>query len=162
MNIAFFDIETTGFQPEKDSILVICILNSESSRVKVIKRGKMSEQELIHSAISTLSSYGTIVSWNGMKFDIPFLSKRARKHGFIFNHKSHVDLMQKSSKFFPKIDKNLSSMANMLHVDDDYGDYDNEIWKLAKSGDKDAIDYVAEHCSGDVLTLKRIWKAIME
>ena len=162
MNIGFFDIETTGFHPEKDEILVVCIANNATSRVKVIKKGKMTEEEVIRESLSSMLIYGSIVSWNGSSFDVPFLSKRAQKYGLRFNHKFHVDLMKKSSKFLPNVEKSLESMASALLIDANLTEYDASIWKMAKRGDKNAMNYIVEHCSSDVIALKRVWNKIME
>jgi uncharacterized protein YprB with RNaseH-like and TPR domain len=162
MNIGFFDIETTGFDPKKDRVLVVCIGNNSNSRIKVIKTGKLSEEQVIRESLSALSIYGSIVSWNGASFDVPFLSKRAQKYGMRFNHNFHIDLMQTSSKFFPKIDKSLETMALTFMISKEKMPFDTSIWRMAKSGDKESIEYIAEHCSIDVQLLKELWKKIME
>lgn len=162
MNIGFFDIETTGFHPEKDEILVVCIANNATSRVKVIKKGKMTEEEVIREALSSMSIYGSIVSWNGSSFDVPFLSRRAIKYGLRFNHKFHIDLMQKSARFIPNVEKSLDAMASTLLIDTHPTEYNASIWKMAKRGDKDAMQYIVDHCSSDVITLKKVWKKLME
>ena len=113
-------------------------------------------------SISSMLNYDIIVSWNGSSFDIPFLSKRAQKYGLRFNHKFHVDLMRESSKFLPNVEKSLDSIASTLLIDTDLTEYDPYIWKMAKKGDKESMQYIIEHCSSDVITLKKVWNKIME
>ena len=162
MKIGFFDIETTGFNPEKDKVLVVCIANSSNSRIRVIKSDKNEEEEVITNALAALSVYGSLVSWNGASFDVPFLAKRANRYGLKFAPTNHIDLKQKSAKFFPKIEKTLDSMALTFLIDKEKSPYDASIWKLAKTGDRKSVEYIVEHCSTDVELLKRLWKAIME
>jgi uncharacterized protein YprB with RNaseH-like and TPR domain len=160
MRTGFFDIETTGFSHESDKIIVICIANDMNSKVKIIKSDKMSERDVINSAVRELNKYRSIVSWNGMSFDVPFLTKRAQIYGIKFNHKSHIDLRVESLKIFPNIDKSLESMALTFMIDKEKTPFDTSIWRMAKNGDKDAMEYIIEHCSNDVLLLKELWKRI--
>jgi len=47
-------------------------------------------------------------------------------------------------------------------IDKEKTPFDTSVWRMAKAGDKESIEYIAEHCSTDVELLKELWKRIME
>jgi uncharacterized protein YprB with RNaseH-like and TPR domain len=77
----FFDIETTGLNPH-DSLVTLIGIKSEG-RIQLWKTWEsQGEKATILSAISRVSMVrDTIVGFNNLKFDIPFVLKRLENFG---------------------------------------------------------------------------------
>ena len=72
----FFDIETTGFSPTRTSLYLIgCAVRK--GQILVIDQffadAPSEEQDVLLSFFSLLEQYQTIISFNGIGFDIPYL-----------------------------------------------------------------------------------------
>ncbi len=82
-SIAFFDIETTGLSPSRDRITVVGIYNGNESKtyVRGINLGDIVEE---------FSKYRLLVSFNGARFDIPFIKSEFPEIEF---KQLHIDLM---------------------------------------------------------------------
>lgn len=75
----FFDIETTGFSPTSSCIYLIGCLRREDSNLIVeqfFAENKEDEEELLSQFMDTLNRHKTIISFNGIGFDIPFIKAK--------------------------------------------------------------------------------------
>ena len=80
----FFDIETTGFSPASSSIYLIGCLRRENENLIIdqfFAESKEDEQELLQQFMSLLNQYKTIISFNGIGFDIPFIKAKCDAYG---------------------------------------------------------------------------------
>ncbi len=88
----FFDIETTGFSPNKSNVYMIGCARKKGKYVCIDQffAEKPSEEKLIISAfIEILKEYDTIISFNGVGFDIPFLKAKCDKYSIKENFKKY-------------------------------------------------------------------------
>ena len=75
----FFDIETTGFSPTTSNIYLIGCLRKEGPNLIVdqfLAESKDDEQEILEQFITILNQHKTIISFNGIGFDIPFIKAK--------------------------------------------------------------------------------------
>ncbi len=86
---AYLDIETTGLSPSGDAITVIGIylVNGTDSRLVQLVGKEVTEENLLE----TLEGVDTIYTYNGSRFDFPFIS--ACLGIDLNNHCHHHDLM---------------------------------------------------------------------
>jgi len=82
-NVAFLDIETTGLYSGTDVITVIGLFDGQ--RTKVFIRGINLEE-----FAQEISKYSLIVTFNGKRFDIPFIQ---RTLGELPPCQAHIDLL---------------------------------------------------------------------
>ena len=78
-NCIFFDIETTGFSPSTSSIYLIGCLRKEGQNIIVdqfLAESKEDEKEILEKFIDILNQHKTIISFNGIGFDIPFIKAK--------------------------------------------------------------------------------------
>ncbi|MBD3262603.1 MAG: exonuclease [Candidatus Altiarchaeales archaeon] len=78
----FIDIETTGLSPENDYVTCACLHSVNETKSYVLGLN-------LHEIREDLKKYNYIVSFNGARFDLPFLS---RQLNLVFSH-LHWDLM---------------------------------------------------------------------
>jgi len=102
--VLFFDIETTGFSPEKECIYLIgCIYHTENAwkLTQYFLDQKEEEANLIRSFFTLAANYNYLIHFNGNVFDIPFLEKRAKKLGLssILSTLSSIDLYREIYPF---------------------------------------------------------------
>ncbi|MFC2002768.1 ribonuclease H-like domain-containing protein [Chloroflexota bacterium] len=81
--VAFLDIETTGLYPGADVITLIGLFDGQ--RTKVFIRG-VNLQEFAQE----VRKYSLIVTFNGKRFDIPFIR---RTLGELPDYQAHIDLL---------------------------------------------------------------------
>ena len=71
----FFDIETTGFSPAHSSIYMIGCARKQGNYICIdqfFAENPSEEKVIITAFIELLKQYKTIISFNGIGFDIPF------------------------------------------------------------------------------------------
>lgn len=78
--ILFVDIETTGLSAQNASIYLIgcCFYENDEWMIRQwLCEAVEEEKELLESFHAHLSSYKTLIHFNGNQFDLPFIQKRA-------------------------------------------------------------------------------------
>ncbi len=81
--VAFLDIETTGLYLGADAITLIGLFDGQTTKVFI--RG-INLQEFA----SEIAKYSLIVTFNGKRFDIPFIR---RTFGELSSYQAHIDLL---------------------------------------------------------------------
>ena len=81
MTIVIFDIETTGLDPYKHQVVLIGI--KKNGKIKQFKLWKIKEEgKMILKAVKELiklDNYNdTIIGYNNLKFDVPFILERLK------------------------------------------------------------------------------------
>ena len=86
---AYLDIETTGLCSFYDEITVIgvCLVNDNGNRLIQLVGNDVTRTNLLR----TLRCVDTIYTYNGSRFDLPFISSRLRVN--LREHFHHHDLM---------------------------------------------------------------------
>ena len=75
----FFDIETTGFSPATSNIYLIGCLRKKGDQLIIdqfFAESKEDEKAVLAAFIELLNQYQTIISFNGIGFDIPFIKAK--------------------------------------------------------------------------------------
>jgi uncharacterized protein YprB with RNaseH-like and TPR domain len=95
--IAFFDIETTGFSADSSYLYLIgCMYHTNNSwyLTQWLAEDIIDEKEIILSFTKTLSTIKKIIHFNGSTFDIPYLNRKCKALGLInpFLGKKNYDI----------------------------------------------------------------------
>lgn len=114
----FFDIETTGLSPRVSSLYLIGAAYLQEGQWHIeqwFADDYTSEEEILRSFAASVSSFDTVVHYNGSTFDIPYLEKKYRSCHLAspFTGKNSLDLyrqIQKRKNAFPTRDKKLTTM----------------------------------------------------
>ncbi len=80
---AFFDIETTGFSKKTSFVYLIGMAVRTQNSIQItqfLAENRREEAEIIDAFFKALRPFQTLVSFNGLNFDLPFLKSRGLFH----------------------------------------------------------------------------------
>lgn len=83
-NHVFFDIETTGFSSRQNFIYLIGTAIREEETIRIIQflaENRQEESAILAAFYGRTASYDTLITYNGVGFDIPFLRAREVLYG---------------------------------------------------------------------------------
>lgn len=144
----FLDIETTGLSKVRNKITMIGMFDGREERI-FVKGKNLGDFE------SAIKDYSLVVTFNGKRFDLPFIKEKfpgARMNFF------HVDLMYELWKLgyrggLKKIEK-LLGISRSEEVEGMSGYEAVLLWKKYKRGDKKALKLLMDYNKEDVKNLK--------
>lgn len=149
-SVAFFDIETTGLSPSRDRITVVGIYNGNESKtyVRGINLGDIVEE---------FSKYRLLVSFNGARFDIPFIKSEFPEIEF---KQLHIDLMYPLRRIgYSGGLKNIEKVLGICRSEETDGmdGFDAvRLWRQYEKGDKEALGLLLKYNREDIVNLKTI------
>ena len=160
--VGYLDIESTGLKGNWDYCLCWClkIQGGEILGRHLTKREIVDykfDKNLMKELIDTIRGFDRIVTYYGMRFDIPFIKTRCEKWGLEFP--AYRDLWQTDVYFIAKANLLLHS-TRLMHVCDLMGipnkehKLDPDIWQKAQSGHVPSLDWIFQHCREDVTSLE--------
>lgn len=166
-NIAFVDLETTNLKANFGRILCGSVANNAGEVVtfrideEPWKRERRRDDVALAASLRDyLEQFDILVGWNSKMFDVPYLNTRL----LIGNERPlrmdimHVDPMYKAGRGSLALhSRRLDAVAKTWRLPVQKTGLDPEIWNDAADGDKDAMDYVVEHCEADVLVLRMVF-----
>lgn len=158
----FFDIETTGFSPAHTQVYLIGCAARKGDIICTTQffAENSSEEKLILNAFcGLLTHYDTLITFNGLGFDVPYLQGRYQHHGLPdpFSDLHHLDIFKSLSKY-----KNILKLENLkqktlerflgLQREDIYsgGELINVYDNYVKSPSGEALDLLRLHNYEDV------------
>lgn len=92
------DIETTGLSKNNNHIILIGFLFKKNKKIfitQIFCNKKNEEKELIKEFLRLISNYKNIITYNGKRFDLPFIDAKILKYfkkSLIYNF-NHIDLL---------------------------------------------------------------------
>lgn len=100
----FFDIETTGFSPSHTYVYLIGCAARHGSTIDLTQffaENPQEEEQILSAFLQLLSKYKSLVSYNGMGFDVRYLKERCALYGLAesLDKLQHLDIYRKLSKF---------------------------------------------------------------
>lgn len=125
MNVAYFDIETTGFDKEDDSIILISLGRFKDINNFSIKQYYADcledEQQILFEFRADLDKYDKWCSYNGMAFDEPFIKRRMEKYSISFQSpEKHIDLYRLIRPYYKQLGMercNLKSVERHIGIE---------------------------------------------
>ncbi len=124
----FFDIETTGFSPTTSIIYLIGCLRRDGDSIIIdqfLAENKKEEKEALIAFMELIKDKNTIISFNGVGFDVPFIKAKCDTYNIPENLKNYqyVDIFKiiSSIKFLLKLpnykQKTVESFLNLKRDD---------------------------------------------
>jgi uncharacterized protein YprB with RNaseH-like and TPR domain len=160
--VGYLDIESTGLKGNWDYMLCWCIKEAGGKILgrHLTKReitGYKFDKDLTKELIDTINQFDRVITYYGIRFDVPFIKTRAEKWGLQFP--AYRDLWQTDVYFIAKANLLLHS-TRLMHVCDLLGipskehKLDPDIWMKAKSGHVPSLNWIFTHCQEDVTSLE--------
>lgn len=169
MKIVTFDLEMSNLHASFGIVLCASFKVLGEKKIKTLridqyplyKKQPWNDSELIKAIKTELLEADIIVSYNGRKFDIPFLNSRLLQIGEKpVTGIKHVDLFF-ISKFQLRIHNwSLDALAKHLGLPVEKTHMDGERWVKAMTGDKASLNYIIEHCILDVKVLEQVFNKV--
>jgi uncharacterized protein len=149
-SVAFFDIETTGLSQRMDKITVVGIY--DGGEVKSYIRG-INLDEIVEE----FSKYSLLVSFNGTRFDLPFIKSEFPEIEF---KQLHIDLMYPLRRIgYSGGLKNIEKLLGIPRSEDTEGmtGFDAvKLWRQYEKGDHEALSKLIKYNREDIVNLKTI------
>jgi len=155
---AYLDIETTGLCSFYDEITVIgiCLANDMENRLVQLVGGDATKSNLLR----TLRCVDTIYTYNGSRFDLPFIDFRLRVN--LRDHFHHHDLMHdcwRNNLYggFKAVERQLGIPRRLRGI----GGAEAVVlwWRYQIHRDRKALDLLLEYNKEDVVNLMTLkWK----
>lgn len=159
----FFDIETTGFSPTSASVYLIGCARRKGKHICIdqfFAESPREEKVIISAFVELLKQYRTIISFNGIGFDIPFLKAKCDLYGVAenFSGYNYIDIFKSVSqlKFLLNLENyKQKTVEKFLGIDraDKYngGELINVYYDYVRTKDDEALELLMLHNYEDVL-----------
>lgn len=177
LRVGVFDIETTGLSPEHSAFILGGIGRSASGgsfpegpfRVEqFFAESRREEEHALERCLAALNDLDAVVTYNGTRFDLPFIRYRAARHGLDagYDLPHNLDLYRILNKFsdLRKILPNLKqkTVENFFGLWSDRSDRIDgresvelyERWESRR--EPEVLDKILLHNRDDVLQLARL------
>lgn len=164
--VGYFDIECTNLNADYGYMLCYCIkVGGEDTIIRGVIDKKDLEKNLdrvlVTQCLKDLAKFDRIFTYYGTKFDIPYLKARALIHGIpitslSFGSRFHKDMYYVAKRNLKISSRRLENVSRLLIGSTRKTHLEPTIWTYASMGDKKSLDYVVNHCDGDVLDLEDV------
>lgn len=109
LNVGILDIETTGLQPQKSSVILGGLVTSTPTGIEtwqIFSESRSEEKALLEDYCRKIADLDVLVTYNGNHFDLPFLLSRLQATGLYQPQRAA------SSPFFAKKSFDLYAAVN--------------------------------------------------
>lgn len=172
--VLFFDIETTGFDKDSSSVILISsgwFISKDKFFIKQYFSESLDEEkEMLLSFKEDVDKFQAWCSYNGRAFDEPFIKRRMKLNGIRFLEPSiHIDLYRKIRPYHRQLGMercNLRSVEQYLGIDREDkidGGLSVELYfEFLGTKDFRLREVIMLHNYEDVLNLPKVFKLIYE
>lgn len=175
LKVGIFDIETTGLDPARSKFILGGLAYAEEGfpegEIKIeqyFAEKPEEEKEALEKCLEALSKLDVVITYNGTRFDMPYIKYRAAQYGigFKYDMPHNLDLYYVINKFseLRKMLPNLKqkTVENYFglwetRTDEISGAESIELYsEYVKTGDKELLDKILLHNSDDVMQLTKL------
>ena len=168
--VGFLDIETTNLKANFGVMLSWClklrggkILEDCVTRKEIIDR-ELLDRRIAQSLVDTLrDDVDVIVTYNGVRFDIPYIRSRCLMLGIDFlpyGSKKHIDMYYQVRGKLRLHRSSLDAACEALHIKGKTP-ISPQVWRDAALGYPDALKKVLRHNRGDVRILEKLFEKLL-
>lgn len=155
----YLDIETTGLYPDSHDITVIGIFFDDCQGERVVQL--VGEQATRDNLLTSLQGAGTIFTYNGSRFDLPFIQGRLGVD--LAGRFDHWDLMFDCHK--NNLYGGLKKVESMLGICREIKGVDGMEavrlwWRYCKANDSEALKTLLDYNREDLVNLKHLRRVL--
>lgn len=159
-SLCFFDIESTGFKGDYDSILVASVLAYGNERADnfVIKQVG-NDKRLVRELKECLESYDCWCTYYGKGFDVPMVNTRLLKwNNTPVDKRHHLDLYFSLKANLNTSRKSLGHLVSWLGVPEQKMGVSADVWNQITVDFNRNIKILTERCESDVVALRDLYE----
>jgi uncharacterized protein YprB with RNaseH-like and TPR domain len=176
-DIGYFDLEATGLNGSFGRLHCgacahvdgsVWVARIDDPRYQN-KRQRSDDGKLAVAIRDHLETHDILVSWNGKRsystqgrggFDVPMLNARLInvRERLLDRYAEHIDLLKEARKHLQLAQYRLASVQTFLELQEEKSAITPRVWQKALDHDKDAMDYIVDHCERDVLVLREVFE----
>lgn len=154
--LGYLDIETTGLDFNKHKITLVGLHSADSTSVYIDLHNHQ-------RAKNDIANYNYLVTFNGNRFDLPFIEKH---QGFANNSFTSVDLYPLLKELgysggLKRIEHNLG-LERMDLVDGMYGKEAVGLWEQYKAGNQQALKKLVNYNIEDIVSLEVLYNFVLQ
>lgn len=159
LRIGCLDGEMSNLQADYGILLCLCIQEDGVDKTHTLrlddspdyKRRPWDDSHLCRQVYDLISQFDILFTWNGSRFDIPFINTRLVQAGLPpLPKKLHKDLLY-TSRFKLRLASNrLDAVQDFFGLPTEKSRITPAYWTKALTGDREAMDYIVDHCERDV------------
>jgi uncharacterized protein YprB with RNaseH-like and TPR domain len=124
------------------------------------KKDPTNDHLVVKAAAKVLSDADMWITWNGKRFDVPFITTRLLFHGEKpLPRVPHLDGLQISRKHLRMHSNRLDAVSVFFNLQRKTP-LNGPEWIRAAAGHKPSIEYIIEHCRQDVVVLEEVYNIL--
>lgn len=165
--ICFMDLEATSLDADIGHLVGGGFMDEKGIFKWFYADMPSKEREALSSIIEYMAKNHLVFTWNGSRFDIPFLATRALKHNLrveLIYRPSHLDIAEFVRNHLKLSFVNLYHVARFLNISKDISVEGIDVPSLylkAVKNDKRAAAKIKKHCKDDLEVLRKIYFKIL-
>ena len=159
--LGFFDIESTGFRGDYNSILVgsiKCFYEKNPRTFKVARPGN--DKAVVRQLKDNLEALDVWVTYYGKGFDIPMLNTRLLKWGYKpVEKRPHLDLYYSLKAHIHTSRKSQAHLLEWLKVPEGKMTVSADVWnEVLANPTGEPMQILVKRCESDVRTLQGLYR----
>ncbi|MCF8884984.1 MAG: ribonuclease H-like domain-containing protein [Aigarchaeota archaeon] len=164
--VCFMDLEATALDGDVGILVGAGFMDEDGKFKWFYVENPSEEKEVIKTILDYVSRYHIVVTWNGSRFDIPFLTARALKHKLkveLIYKPTHLDLAEFTRNNVKLSFTTLYHVARFLGIQKDLSTEGIDVPSLylkAVNGDRHAASIIKKHCRDDLEVLRKVYLRI--
>lgn len=162
--IGHLDIEASQLKADFGHIYCWGILDHKTDKLyfdELKVRSLKEEKRIVQTLVDAMRQFDVLTTYNGTRFDIPFIRTRALYHHVSFPEFGsiyHRDLYFVARGRILTHSRRLEVVSRFLGIPGKTP-LDPEVWVAASFGERKAMKYIAEHNKADIKVLKAVYLA---
>lgn len=173
MRIVFTDGEMSNLSADYGQLLCACACDYSSkppyyTKLKTFTLGdyhgkRWNDKSLAKEWRDYLEDASIIVTWNGIKFDVPYLDTRLQRWGMKeAKIKRHKDLLYTARYKLRLSNNKLDTVAKFVGCKTSKTSIDPARWTMAMGGHLPSYRYIIDHCQRDIKVLAEVWEKLQD
>lgn len=169
--IGYFDIESSSLVADFGFCISWKILDQDNNMhgrtitKEEVLGGKIPDKNLMKELIEKLNGFDLVYTYNGTKFDFPFVRTRSVINNLefpTFGSLKHKDVYYIIKNKFRLHRKSLEVACEMLLGESNKTHWMGKHWIGAVQGKEASLKYIDEHCERDVYDLKKLTEMTLD
>lgn len=165
MKHGLFDIECTNLRADFGYILCAGVKEWGGGPATILRLDDYrtfetrpwEDKRLVKDYVKLLSEYDVLISWNGKRFDWPFVRTRMMLNGYDApTNQKHIDLYFQARFKLQLSTNKLGHVGEMLGCRTEKTQHEGWRWVQAAHGVRSQMDWLVDHNRRDLLLLEEV------